>query len=278
MEVQFVKANGIRHAFVEEGQGPLVLLFHGFPDTPATWDHVRPALAKAGYRAVSPWLRGYAPTEIPSEDAHSGALGADVLALVEALGADRATLVGHDWGADAVYSAASLDSARIDKLVAVGIPHPATLPRRLNALWGARHFAYLKLPGAGRFMQTNHCAHVRTLYRRWSPTWDVPDSELEPIRKVFADSASVNAAVGYYRTLSLMGAHAVYRGRRIAVPTLVVGGQDDPALTIDDYRAAQRKFAGPYRVEGLPGGHFVHRESPTRFIELLLDFLGQPAG
>src|SRR5580700_9385009 len=124
----FVVANGVRFAFFEEGSGPLVLLLHGFPDTPHTWDAVRPAVAAAGYRAVSPFLRGYAPTAIPADGAYDGdTLGRDALALIEALGAERAIVVGHDWGAGAAYSAAALGPARVTKLVTVGIPHPASL-------------------------------------------------------------------------------------------------------------------------------------------------------
>lgn len=86
-ELKFVTANGLRFAYFEEGSGPLVLLLHGFPDTARTWDAVRPALAAAGYRAVTPYLRGYHPTAIPAQPAYdSETLGRDVLALIAALG------------------------------------------------------------------------------------------------------------------------------------------------------------------------------------------------
>ena len=67
-DVRHIEANGLRFAYLEEGRGPLVLLLHGFPDTPHSWDHVRPRIAARGFRAVSPWLRGYAPTAIPARD------------------------------------------------------------------------------------------------------------------------------------------------------------------------------------------------------------------
>src|ERR1700675_1199286 len=115
---RFVVANGVRFATFEEGRGPLVLLLHGFPDTAHTWDAVRPALAAAGYRAVSPFTRGYAPSEIPAEEAFDGdTLGRDVLSLIEALGESRAIVVGHDWGASAAYSAATLGPEQVSLLV-----------------------------------------------------------------------------------------------------------------------------------------------------------------
>jgi pimeloyl-ACP methyl ester carboxylesterase len=121
-----VQANGLRFACLEEGQGPLVLLLHGFPDTPHTWDATRPALARAGFRAVSPFLRGYAPSEIPADgDYRIDALARDVAGLIEALGEERAIVVGHDWGAAAAYGAAIRFPERIRFLATVSIPHPA---------------------------------------------------------------------------------------------------------------------------------------------------------
>src|SRR4051812_47609508 len=109
MELQYVHANGLRFAYFEEGHGPLVLMVHGFPDTPHTWDHARPALAAAGFRVVTPFTRGYAPTEIPAREAFDAdTLARDLLALIPALGAETAYVVGHDWGAGASYSAAAL--------------------------------------------------------------------------------------------------------------------------------------------------------------------------
>src|SRR6185436_17702688 len=108
-DVKFVQANGLRFGYLESGQGPLVLLVHGFPDTPYSWDATRATLALAGYRAVAPFTRGYAPTEIPKEEAYdSDTLGRDLIALVRALDPKPAVVVGHDWGASGAYSAAAL--------------------------------------------------------------------------------------------------------------------------------------------------------------------------
>jgi pimeloyl-ACP methyl ester carboxylesterase len=101
-EVLHVKANGIRFAYVVEGEGPLVLMIHGFPDTPHTWDLIRPRVSARGYRVVAPFTRGYQPTEIPTRDTDARTMGEDVLALIDALGAKKAIVIGHDWGAAAV--------------------------------------------------------------------------------------------------------------------------------------------------------------------------------
>ncbi|BBX45010.1 hypothetical protein GCM10009641_23980 [Mycobacterium cookii] len=99
--IRFVAANGLDFAYLEDGSGPLVLMLHGFPDTAHTWDDLRPRIAAKGYRAVSPYTRGYHPTAIPDRDADQETLAHDILALIDALGADQAIVIGHDWGAAA---------------------------------------------------------------------------------------------------------------------------------------------------------------------------------
>src|SRR5690348_7468243 len=117
-EIRTVSANGLRFAYLEEGEGPLVLMLHGFPDTPHTWDEVRPAVARAGFRCVTPFTRGYAPSEIPAVEAYDAeTLGRDALALIAALGEEKAVLVGHDFGAGAAYSAAGLEPEHLRFLV-----------------------------------------------------------------------------------------------------------------------------------------------------------------
>src|SRR5438067_382449 len=145
--IRFVEANGLKFAYLEEGSGPLVLMLHGFPDTAHTWDDLRPRIAVSGYRAVSPFLRGYHPSAIPDRDTDQETLARDPLALIDALGAPDAIVIGHDWGASAAYGAAALGPERVKKLIVVAIPHPATLKPSPKKLWGARHFAAYKLPG-----------------------------------------------------------------------------------------------------------------------------------
>jgi pimeloyl-ACP methyl ester carboxylesterase len=269
--VSFVEANGLRFGYLAEGEGPLVLLMHGFPDTPHSWDHVRPALAAAGFRAVSPFLRGYAPTSIPQGDAYTNRdLAEDVLALIKALGHETAILVGHDWGASAVYSATHLAPERVEKLVAVAIPHPRTIRPSLGNLWKVRHFFAFKLPGATRRFQRDDFRQVDVLYKRWSPTWDAPRSELEPVKNVFAAPGSAHAALGYYRCLKLKPDD--FMKEPIRVPTLVFAGLHD-MIAPEVYEQGKWMFASTYKVERLPGGHFMHRESPEQFTRALLAFV-----
>jgi pimeloyl-ACP methyl ester carboxylesterase len=269
--LHFVDANGLKFAYLEEGTGPLVLMLHGFPDTAHTWDDLRSRIAAKGYRAVSPYMRGYHPTAIPDRDADQETLARDALALVDALGAREAIVVGHDWGASAAYGAAALGPERVKKLFVLAIPHPATLKPTLKKLWGVRHFAVYKLPGAPERFARNDFAALPEICRRWSPNWRPDPSEFAPVRASFSNRASLNAAFGYYRKLSPIPSASLKA--RITVPTVVFAGLDDPVAEPADYRGAARMFAGDYIVEEVAGGHFMHREHPDAFAERLLAHL-----
>lgn len=269
--IEFAEANGLRFAYISEGSGPLVLMLHGFPDTAHTWDDLRPRIAAKGYRAVSPFMRGYHPSGIPTTDTDQETLARDPLALIDALGALEAVLIGHDWGASAAYGAAALGADRVTKLFAVAIPHPATLKPTLGKLWGARHFGAYKLPGAAKRFARNDFEALAAIYQRWSPTWHPPPSEFDAARECFASPGSLDAAFGYYRKLSPFPSASLKA--KITVPTVVFAGLDDPVAEVSDYRRAARMFKDDYVIEEVPGGHFMHREHPEVFAERLLRHL-----
>src|SRR5687768_4443806 len=130
-----IEANGLLFGYLEAGphDGPLALCLHGFPDSAWTWRHLLPELADAGYRAVAPFMRGYAPTEVPEDGRYfMGDLVRDIGGLHEGLGGDeRAVLIGHDWGAVAAYPALGFAPERWRRAVALSIPPPGLF---MNAL------------------------------------------------------------------------------------------------------------------------------------------------
>lgn len=270
-DIRFVDANGLRFAYLEEGSGPLVLMLHGFPDTAYSWDDLRPRIAAKGYRAVSPFMRGYHPSAIPDHDPDQETLARDPLALIDALDAQDAIVIGHDWGASAAYGAAALGPDRVRKLFVIGIPHPAALKPSPKKIWGVRHFAAYKLPGAPKRFARNDFAALPAIYRRWSPAWNPDPGEFAAVRASFGNPASLNAAFRYYRKLSPIPSASLKM--KIKVPTVVFAGLDDPIVAPSDYRFAAKMFENEYTVEELPGGHFMHREHPEVFADRLLHYL-----
>ncbi len=269
--LEFVSANGLRFGYFSEGKGPLVLMVHGFPDTPHTWDQVRPAVAKAGFRVVTPFTRGYAPTEIPKDGDYRGdTLGQDVIALITALGEKSAIVVGHDWGAAAAYSAANLDPAKVSLLITVAIPHPASLVPTPRLAWIARHFLTFRFRGAAAKLRKDNFAHVDELVHRWSRAWDVPPGETDAVKRCFSEPGSVEAALGYYRAIGFRIPPS--QRHKISVPAVAFAGETD-LLAPSAFDRAARWYSSPYRVIKMPGGHFMHREYPEQFIENLLGVL-----
>jgi pimeloyl-ACP methyl ester carboxylesterase len=279
-DVNTVLANGLTFSYLEAGprDGPLVLLFHGFPDTARTWRDVLPRLAARGFRAVAPFLRGYHPTSIPADGDYSlSKLGTDVLELIRALGRERAFVVGHDWGAYSSYAAANLEPARIEKLVTVAIPHPRVIrPRNMTPgrLFKGRHFFLFRLPGASGRLRRDDFAAIQAIYRRWSPTWEIPPGELDAVKACFAAPGALDAAVGYYRALPVLGQPAPLLVQTTTVPTLTFYGVDDGVADGALFEEARSAFSGPHELVAVPrAGHFLHREQPELFAEKLLAFL-----
>ena len=268
---QTIEANGLTFGYHSLGEGPLVLLLHGFPDTAKAWDHVLAPVGAAGFQAVAPYLRGYSPTSIPVDDATTDDLARDVVALIDAFGAEKAILVGHDWGAAAAYAATALAPERVSRLVAVALPHPAGFKPGLTELWKIRHFALFKRKSAARKFIENDFEGLRDIYRRWSPNWDLGAADLADIKRCLSIPESRNAIFGYYRALDAKPSELMRR--RITVPTVAVAGASDGAVSTDWFTAAAGRFESAYRVEELPGGHFPHREHPAEFTDLLLDIL-----
>lgn len=259
-----VKANGISFTCLEEGEGPLVLLIHGFPDTAHSWDAIRPAVAAAGFRAVSPFTRGYAPTEVPADgDYRMEALADDAVALIDALGADKAIVVGHDWGSPAAHGAAIKAPGRVRMLVTVAIPHPASVRLTPALVWRARHFVAFRRKSAAARLRADGFSHLDELVRRWSPAWNPPPDETEAVKRAFAEPGCVEAALGYYRATGTSVPR--FLRARVEVPTVAFAGASDPAVRPAVYEKARSWYPGGYEVVTLPGGHFLHREHPAEF-------------
>jgi len=269
----YINGNGIHFAYFEEGKGPLVLMVHGFPDTAHTWDTIRPAVAAAGYRVVTPFTRGYDPTEIPPNGPFDvETLGRDLLGLIEALGETRAIVIGHDWGASGAYAAATLDPSKVELLVTLAIPHPASLKPSLGLLYKARHFVSLRLPGAAKRMRATDFAYVDKLVQRWSPAWRVPAGETDAVKAAFREPGCVEAAIAYYKHIG--GKPPASLRKKVSVPTVAFAGLED-IVPPEAFDAAASRFESSYRVIRMPGGHFLHREYPERFEKELLDVLAK---
>jgi pimeloyl-ACP methyl ester carboxylesterase len=198
-----VTANGIEFGILEAGSGPLALCLHGFPDSAHTWRHLLPELAQAGFHAVAPFMRGYAPTALAVDGCYQlGALVADAVALHDALGGDeQAVLIGQDWGAETGYGAAALAPERWRKLVTIAVP-PAPLDARIFGDYQQlRRFFYIffmKTARAEAVIAADDMAFLDRLWEDWSPGYDATE-DLRNAKQCLRAAGHLSAAIGYYR-------------------------------------------------------------------------------
>ena len=205
----FVEANGLRFHALAAGpsSGPLVLLLHGFPEYSRSWRHQLPALARAGYRAVAPDLRGFAQTD-KRGPYDLATLVEDLAALVRALGRDRAAVVGHDWGGAIAWMAAHRRPEVVERLAVLNAPHPAAIareivrnPRQLARSAYVLAFLIPRLPE--RLLTARRAWAVAAILRagaRVKSAW-APE-ELERYRQAFLEPGAARSALGYYRALA----------------------------------------------------------------------------
>lgn len=251
--------------------GDLVLLLHGFPESAAEWTHVLPRLAAAGYRAVAPNQRGYAPAARPTGVAeyHIDRLVADVVGMADALGADRFHLVGHDWGALVAWAFADRHPERLRTLSIVSVPHPRPFAAaRAGDPDQQARSTYIQGfkddPAAADAFLADDAALLRLALAEAGP------EILAEHLRVLTDPGALDAGLDYYRA---WGEELDGTGP-ITVPTLYVWSDGDVALGRVAAEQTVDWVTGPYRFEVIEGvSHWIPEVVPDRLSDLLLDHL-----
>jgi pimeloyl-ACP methyl ester carboxylesterase len=272
-----VETNGVSFSLHEAGpaDGPLVLCLHGFPDSAWTWRHLLPELAAAGFHAVAPFMRGYAPTSLAPDGRYPmGALVADVVALHEALGGGGdAALIGHDWGAVAAYGAAAYAPERFRRIVAGAVPPTMSFMqalftfRQLKRSW---YMFFFQSPLADSVVAADDLAFLHGLWADWSPGYEA-SFDLAEVKQALGTPERLGAALDYYRSMfdpskEIPGleAHQSSPLQNVPQPTLYYHGAGDGCVGAEAVTSTLLDFVGPdsriLMVEG--AGHFAHLERP----------------
>jgi epoxide hydrolase 4 len=271
------RVNGVRLHRVEAGEGPPVVLLHGFPEFWWGWRRQLPALAEAGFRAVAPDLRGYHFSEKP---AGVGAyrvetLAADVAALIAELGEGSAHLVGHDWGGVVAWRLAMDHPERVRRLVVMNAPHPEPFRRALRGgrqalrSWYAAAFQLPVLPEAA--LRAGGYRLLDRVFEGAAGRLGVfAPAELARYREAAARPGALSAMLHYYRAAVR---YRVAPSRQIAHETMLIWGERDPALGVELTRGLD-PWVPRLRVHRLPAaGHWVQHEAPETVNRLLAGFL-----
>jgi pimeloyl-ACP methyl ester carboxylesterase len=282
-----ISCNGVRLHAAEAGQGPLVLLLHGFPQFWWTWRSQLTALAEAGYHVVAPDLRGYGASDKPPRGYDLPTLSADVAALVRAVGEQDAVVVGHDWGGLLGWTMAALHPRSVRRLVVLSMAHPRELragmtdPAQRRA---SRYFLRFQPPRLPERMLTRADDDpVADLMQRWSgPDWVRTADFAEAVDRYRSAARIPQAAYGameYHRwaARSQLRPDGLRYARRMAAPvtapTLQLHGQQDSCVLVSTARGSGRYVAGAYEWRELPGiGHFPQEEAPDLISRAIADW------
>ena len=258
-----------------EPDGELVLMLHGFPQSGWEWRHVWPGLVEAGYRVVAPDQRGYSPGARPEGVAAyaMGELVGDVVGLLDALGAEQAHVVGHDWGAAVAWQVAAHHPDRVSTLTAVSVPHPVPFSEALRTDEDQRaRSQYMRLfqveGKAEEVLLRDVEGGLRTLFGGVDATADA-DRYLEAMR----EPGRLTAALNWYRAASRSSVDGF---PPVTVPTMYVWSDGDLALGRTAAEATGSHVAGPYTFVELEGvSHWVPEEAAEDLTALLLEHLAK---
>jgi pimeloyl-ACP methyl ester carboxylesterase len=266
-----IKGDGVELSVIDEGEGPAVLLLHGFPDSANLWRHQIATLKDAGFRVVAPDLRGFGASGKPVEvDAYRvGHSVSDLTNVLDALEIETAHVVGHDWGAGVAWAFALMAPHRLGKLAVLSVGHPAKFAARAveqrEKSWYMLLFQFAE---AEEILRRNDWA----LLREWMASHPELDAAIERLER----PGALTASLGWYR------ANMHPRGElRPATPlpnvqadTLGIWSSGDRYLLEDAMRRSGEHVDGTWRYERIEGaGHWMQLDAAEQVSALLLDFL-----
>ena len=269
----------VRLHYVEAGEGPLVILLHGFPEFWFSWRFQIPALAAAGFRVVAPDMRGYNLSSRPAKVAayDTDMLAADVRGLIRELGAERALLAGHDWGGAVAWITAMNHPEVVERLAVLNVPHPRRMlqglrtPRQLAKSWYIIAFQVPWLPE--RAARLRRWWGFRVVFEEARPGAFTPQ-DIERYMEAWSKPGAARGMINLYRSaLRQTPGRAGARIRPVETPTLVIWGESDRHLGAE---LAEPEAADVPNLQGvvrLPeASHWVHQDEPERVSKLLVEF------
>jgi pimeloyl-ACP methyl ester carboxylesterase len=282
---KMVSAGGLSFPVVDHGQGPAVLLLHGFPDDRHLWRYQVGALARAGFRVIAPDLRGFGDAPRPLDPKEYGLpiVIRDLVGILDALGVQRVQLVAHDWGAAVGWRLAAEHPDRVLRYAAlsVGAPGGPTTIEQREKSW---YIAFFRQAGVA---ENQLMRDDWQLFRQWARN----PVDIERYIKNLSRPGALTAGLNWYRAAGsqpIAGASDAARGTggqgtgatgttgpaRVTVPVLGIWSDGDAYLTELPMKTSGERIAGPYRYEKISkASHWFMLEKPAELNRLLLSFL-----
>jgi pimeloyl-ACP methyl ester carboxylesterase len=273
-----LEVNGVRLHVVDEGVGPPVVLLHGFPDSSALWRHQVKALTAAGWRCIVPDLRGFGQSTKPElvADYRISRSVRDVIGIMDALGVERAPVVGHDWGSGVGWAMATLAPERVERFCAISVGHPtgfwATGMEQRERSWYMLFFQFEGI--AEEALSRDGFAFLKD--------WMGGAGDWERYARDLARPGALTAALNWYRANISPEQFGTAEGPAlppVTCPVLGIWSSGDRHVAEAQMTISERYVTGPWRYERIEGAsHWIPVDAPDELNALLLGFLGEPAG
>lgn len=279
--------DGMHVEWLEAGSGPLAICLHGFPDSAHSWRHLLPELADAGYRAVAPWTRGYAPSAVAPDGLYqSGVRGRDACQLHETLGGDGdAIIIGHDWGSGAANIAAAKEPDRWSKVVMMAVPPAGRVGAAFFQYEQIRKSSYMfffQHPLSEMVVPHDEWAFIHGLWNDWSPGFD-GTADIANFIASASPEGHLAATLGYYRATfqpdlqspdfadwEAAGASAPPQ------PTLYLHGRTDGCIGVELADGLEADLSADSKVVIFDDiGHFMQLEDPALVNRTIIDFVAR---
>jgi epoxide hydrolase A/B len=294
MPERTIETNGVELHVLEEGEGPLVVLCHGFPELAYSWRAQLPALAGAGFHVIAPDMRGYGKSSVPADPEAYDVLTlcGDMRGLLEAVGERAAVFVGHDWGANVAWTLALAHPESVRAVAGLSVPFvpraPAPPVEIMRANLGEDFYiVWFQQPGVAEAALSSDVRRTLTTSRQWTAQWAHEDGG-EPERPPWLSEEDLAVYVEAFERTGFTGGLNWYRnidrnweltapleGRRIEQPALFVAGELDPVRRFMPAEALDGWVTDLREQLVVPGaGHWVQQQAPAAVNEALLRFLG----
>ncbi len=282
MKHEYGDVNGIRIHYVAEGDGPLLLLLHGFPQFWWAWRKIIPQLSN-NFKVVVPDLRGYGGTDKPQNvsDYKLSTMADDVVGLIKHLGYSQAFIAGHDWGGAIGWELALTHPKIVEKLVTINAPHPAKFAKAIRSNYkqmGRSWYMFFaqipKLPEYLIGLRTDK--FLKGIFRGQAVNKEVfPNDVLQRYTDEYNKPGVIPASMNYYRA-AFRNANSPSSKLPISVPTLIIWGEQDTALSKELTFDMDKFFSAPFKIEYLPdSSHWVLDDKPDKVAELLNNFFSK---
>ncbi|MBD2006773.1 MULTISPECIES: alpha/beta fold hydrolase [Cyanophyceae] len=275
---EYITSNGIRLHYVTQGEGPLMLMLHGFPEFWYSWRHLIPEFAK-DFKVVALDLRGYNESDKPKEQSAyvMAEFIEDVKGVIQGLGYDKCVLVGHDWGGAIAWNFAYAYPEMLDKLIVLNIPHPAKFAegfRTPQQLLRSSYIFFFQIPGLPELLlQAGDYQAIESAFKGMAVNKNAfTNEDIEAYKDAASKRGALTATLNYYRNVTQQRILSL-DWSVLQVPTLMIWGEKDTALG-KELTYGTEEYVKDFTIKYIPtSSHWVQQEQPQLVIQYMREFL-----